>query len=364
MGKRNLYYLVARNRKLNDFQIIRINDKVGNSLEEIDLYTTNYGSALELVHSLQEQGILIGKDIDFFIVSQRHKKEEKHLSFLDLLYNDSAKIREVAEASSKGKIDDSQRCVNDILNHFCWKMKYQPVFYNMVTYDDTCLYPKFVRYFVNQRYGDFYSVKYRDGAWVMKSYPLLRNIMDSFHQFDYSFGRNNHFSLDYVYRDLLEESLIEATSEDYDQNQGNIFDIDDSSFTDEEKMNHTIEVFQELPKGVFYQEGDHIVFNQELFGSYEEDDLELLSSLLGGQLSFYVQMLTFHNYYYQKGLKEARNVSEHEQAISEDLYHISSLLQESPDILEKAFQWSLLYQKYKSRIVGDYGGYQYRKVSS
>lgn len=363
MSKRNLYYLVARNRKMNDFQIIPVNGKVGNSLEEIDLYTTSYGSALELIHSLQEQGILQGKDIDFFIVSQKHKKGEKQLLFLDLLYKDSAKIREVAEASSQGKLDGSLKCVNDILNHFCWKMKYQPVFYNMVTYGDTQLYPKFVRYFVNQRYGDFYGVKYRDGAWVTKSYPLLRNIMDSFHQYDYAFGRSNHFSLDYVYRDLLEESLLEATTDGYNQKQGNIFEIEEASLTNEEKMNQTIEIFKELPTGVFCQEEDHVVFNQELFGNYDEGDLELLSSLLGSRLSFYVQLLTFHNYYYQKGLTEVRDVSEQEQAIEEDLNHISSLL-ESPDVLEKAFRWSLLYQKYKSRIVGDYSGYQYRKKSS
>ena len=98
-----------------------------------------------------------------------------------------------------------------------------------------------------------------------------------------------------------------------------------------------------------------------MFGSYEDDDLEKLSSLLGNTLPLHIQLLSFHTYYYQKGLKEAREVSEQAKQRQDDLYNIYTILQESPDILESAYQWSLLYDKYCNRIVGEKGEYQYIK---
>lgn len=364
MGKKSLYYLISRDRKSNDFQVIPIGNKLGNSLEEIDLYTINFSNASELMKALRSRDILEERDIDLFIVSQKEKNGEKKLKFLDLLFKDSYQIREVALASSKNRIEESSKKINDIFNHFCWKMKFQPMFYNMVVYGDTKLYQKFIKYFANHKYEDFYYAKYRDGGWIQKSYPLIRNIVDSFHQYDYSFGQNEHFALDYVYRELLENSLIEITSTDYNHNQKTIFDLSDQILTSDEKRRYAMNVFQSLPKEVFYQKGNNVVFNDELFGSYEDNDLERLSSLLGNNLPLYIQLLSFHTYYYKKGLKEARDVSEQDRQINDNLFHIYTILEESPDILESAYQWSLLYEKYRNRIVGDKGGYQYIKKNS
>ena len=240
MGKKSLYYLVGRDRKSNDFQIIPIDNKWGNSLEEIDLYTTNFSNASELMKALHARELLEKKDVDLFIVSQKEKNGAKTLSFLDLLFKDSYQIREIAKASSKKQIDQCSKSINDILNHFCWKMKFEPRFYSMVMYGDTPIYSKFVNYFVNHKYDDLYSIKYHDGGWVQRSYPLIRNIVDSFHQYDYSFGKSQHYALDNVYRELLENSLIEVTSEDYDEKQKSIFDITEDSLTKNYQKKYSI----------------------------------------------------------------------------------------------------------------------------
>lgn len=356
MSRKNKYYLVGRYRKNNDFVVIPISGKWGNDLEEIDLYTTNYSNVLELVKALHVQGLIEDADIDFFIVSPK----EKSLSFSDVLYKNSSKIRSIAKASLDGNIEEEDHNINDILNHFCWKMKYQPLFYNMVMYGDTHLYPKFIRYFTNKKYQDVYHVKYQDGGWVKKSYPLLRNIVDSFHQFDYSFGNNDTFALDYIYRNMLEESLMNVTDRNYDEKQSSIFDLTDS-ISDEEKEEYVLHTFKSLPRGVFYQQQNQVVYNEELFGNYDIDDLEKLSFLLGGRLSFLVQILSLHQYYYNEGLKEMRDVSEQEKLIEEDINHIKAMLEESPDLLNQAYQWSVIYDKYKSRIVGEENGYQFVK---
>lgn len=361
MGKKSLYYLVGRNRKSNDFQIVPIDNKYGNSLEEIDLYTTNFSNAFELMKALQSRDMLQEGDVDLFIVSQKEKEGEKTLTFLDLLYKDSYKIRDIALSSSNNKMDESSKSINDILNHFCWKMKFEPMFYNMVIYGNTKLYPKFINYFANHRYEDLYRIKYHEGGWVQKSYPLIRNIVDSFHQYDYSFGNSEHFALDYIYRELLENSLLEVTSDKYDEKQKNIFELPEPSLNKDEKRKYVMDRFQELPKEVFYQKGNNIVFNEELFGSYEDNDLEKLSSLLGNTLPLHIQLLSFHTHYYKKGLKEAKDVAEQSRQIQDDLYNIYTILEESPDILDSAYQWSLLYEKYCNRIVGDKVGYQYIK---
>ena len=106
MSKKSMYYLVARNRKTNDFQIIPIAGKYGNSLEEIDLYTTNYSGIQELIQALYSHQVIDEEDMNFFIVSQGNMNGEKKVSYLDLLFGDSAEIRDIASASSKGEMDE------------------------------------------------------------------------------------------------------------------------------------------------------------------------------------------------------------------------------------------------------------------
>lgn len=362
MSKRILYYLVGRDRKTNDFQVIPIAGKRGNLLEEIDLYTTNYESVWELMKVLKSQNIIKSMDMDFFIVSQKEEKGEKTLSFQDLLFKDSYQIRDIAVASKNHDIESANRKIQDILNHFCHRMKYNPVFYNMVVYGDTHLYPEFVKHFANRRYDDFYKIKYVEGGWPQRSYVLLRNILDSFHQNDYSFGKNDHFELDYVYRELLEDYLLEITEEEYDEKQSSIFDLA-PTVSDEDKVIEIMETFRRIPTGVFLQKGNEVVFNTKLFGEYDEDDQEKLSSLLGGRLSLLVQMNAYHNHYLEEAESAMRDTSKYEQKIELDEKNIYNAIQDSPDILNQAYQWILIYQKYCNRVVGDEfeHGYQRRK---
>ena len=100
---------------------------------------------------------------------------------------------------------------------------------------------------------------------------------------------------------------------------------------------------------------------EELFGKYDEGDLEKLCFLLGGELSLSIQMYNLHRYYYEEGMAKMKDTSRHKMMMEKEENRLHSLLDNSPDLLNQSYHWCLIYQKYCNRIVGEKGGYQYRK---
>ena len=85
MGKNNTYYFIARNKKTNDFNIVDI----GNSLEDIDLYTINFTGNPQLIKDLKSKGKIVDEDVDIYIVLPKKENNEKNLYYMDILYSDS-----------------------------------------------------------------------------------------------------------------------------------------------------------------------------------------------------------------------------------------------------------------------------------
>jgi len=205
--KKNQYFLVERNKRTEQFHIL-VRE---SSLEEIDLYTMKYRNMEELLGGVN----------DCFIVNQENSK----LHIQEVLFQDCKEVIPLANASLQGALENERNMTHPILNIFCKRMKADQDFYNKVVYGKTALYPKFVRYFLDKRFEDSYSVKYMDGCWIQKSYPLLRNVVWSLHHLiDYS-NQNEE-------RLCHKDKLLMMTAEHYHPSQPALFDfIDDEAFS-------------------------------------------------------------------------------------------------------------------------------------
>lgn len=212
---KNRYYLVIRDIFTNQFEII---DHF-NTLEEIDLYTISFPNKYELYEDLKNNNTIhdIGSNIDPFIVCRG-----KDYSIYEVLYYKNREIKEIANSSLTSHLEEEEK-VKVLVNRFCSRMKQDQVFYNKVILGETSIYPKFVNYFLDTRFISNYSSKYKDGGWVFKSYPLLRNIEESMNP-TISNKKN---------RELLKDKLLMMTSKNYNKEQYLLFDfIDDKSFNE------------------------------------------------------------------------------------------------------------------------------------
>ena len=138
MGREILYYLVARNKMDNSVSVIPVNGQDGNSLETIDLFTTNYNNDVELSLYLLEQG-LITDPVDLFIINKNNGKVE----IQEVVYSSEKQLRSIAEDSSKKMIVHSVAEIDSLLDDFATRMEEDTAFYNMVMYDNTNIYGKY-----------------------------------------------------------------------------------------------------------------------------------------------------------------------------------------------------------------------------
>ena len=144
--KKNQYFLVVRNHQNSWLQILPVNNSWGSSLEEIDLETIRYKDSKDLLKHYN----LFLEDVDLFIISQ----ENSILHIQEVLFQEDKEVSYLANASLKGTLEKERNITHPLLNNFCRKMKENQIFYDKVIYEETALYPKFVRYFLEKRMQD------------------------------------------------------------------------------------------------------------------------------------------------------------------------------------------------------------------
>jgi len=224
MGRRNRYFLVAREKETNIFDIVPVTDGYGSSLEEIDLFTTHFDSEKSLIQALKIDGKVKSDSLDLFITHQSGTKGNEKMFSQEVLYSDNQRICPIAKASYRGNIEDEKDDIRSIFREFCTKMMHDQSFFNMVLFGHTNLYSKFITNFMDKRFLDSFSVQYKNGGWILKSYPTIRGMLESF-----SFYQRDPYGEEFKeknrYRQLLEEELLTVTKNDYNPNQINFFDL-------------------------------------------------------------------------------------------------------------------------------------------
>ncbi len=348
MRKKN-YYLVARNRDTNDFKILKVYGERGNSLERIDYATSKYTSYEELIDLLYSRERIDSKNYDLFIA---YKGNNKEMKYLELIYNSKndrvADLKSALINSSNGdmkKSPDAKR----IVDKFCQKMEYNDLFYHFIMNGNTNLYKKFIKYFEKTpTFGldedstihskPMYSVKYADGAWVMDSYLLIRNIVEAFNRFDQFTEKENrdYLNENVPYRKMINNRLMRETSKDFVEGQMNIFDYieQEQMISEEDRLIEVMSTIDSIDIDTFIKEKNKIVLNEEKFASLDEIDLLKLKTLIRGKLLEYIYEYCSNKYDIELGQRAG---------LSKD--KIIDYLRRSKN-LDNAYNWCLIYNKY------------------
>lgn len=218
MGKRNLYYLMARNRENNEIVNVSFKNKINSKLENIDIYTSSFLSSKQLALELYIEGFINDSNVDLFIANVKGNE----VFYQEVLYANKATIQRLANSSLSNKIDTDLS--KSVIAGFCNKMNNNREFDYYVKYNKTNLYRKFIDYFLDGKKLSVTDIMYRDGGWVVNNYHTLRNIYSTYDMF-------NEYSLDDSYKELLIErnsvknQIIEKCEPETKYYDGSLFDF-------------------------------------------------------------------------------------------------------------------------------------------
>lgn len=346
MGKVNLYYLIARNKRDNTITTIPVNGSDCGSLEDIDLFTMNYKNEVELSYYLLEKGFISTLPVDLFIVNQ----SKGDIFTQEVVYSYASEIRSITENSKNNKIESSIDDIDIILDSFSYKMKYNKKFYEMIVCTDTNIYPSFIDFYVNNNdiENPLYHAKYQKNSFPRKSYKLIRNIVEANHRFEtyrytgYNINRNE------FYRKLLKDKLISITDKNYISNQLSLLDSYDDDMADDDKIFEILGIFDRVPRKDFSSENGELIINKGEFSTCSSSDYKKLEGLLGEELLMLLYRLSRSNELFQ--IEVADNTRS----------EIMRVLSNDKMALEMAYQWCSIYNKYRD-VYGDVDGYQYKK---
>ena len=398
MGAAKRYYLVIRDKTSNDYNIINICDRNGNSnrvnrLEVIDDLTMNYRNRVEFIGDLLEQGYIKNGNVDLFIVSPNNKGT--YLDYYEVVYDShnkrDEKLKSIIDATLNKNIVKEEENIKYILDRFAELMCYDDEFNNIISFKYSNVPNKYINYFNGKRgLRPFYQAKYKDGEWALSSYSLIRNIVDIIDRFDsykrmstepfeenldyyknVTSGRrkiskyllndiyNKYFANNQDDRLKLKSDLLLKTDKNYVEGQMTFDDylkqlefddgVDDSNNkTDiDTKIAIVMDAFSKLPRKVFSTTEDNkIIINKNMFLIYKnENDKETLANLLPSDLLFDLE-----NYIvninklrlYSPRIYDTENLSREVKHYESKIYN---RLINNIDELNNAYSWCLLYNK-------------------
>ena len=345
MNKGNIYYLIARNKKDNTVNVIPINNCEGNKLENIDLYTINFNNEEELSMDLLSRGLITSIPVDLFIANQT----KGVVNIQEVIYSYAKEIRSIAENSCNSCIDKSHEEIDTILDSFASMMEHNTSFYNTVMFTDTNIYRKYIDYFEGENLSGTvkYNIKYKGNSWGRKSYKLIRNIVETINRFRNYKLSNHKMNKNKFYRSMLMSKLIELTDKNFVPNQMGLldsFDLDDDT-----KLLEIISTFDRVDIDDFLLDKDQISINYSNFNNVLEEDKIKLNMLLPKEFISLLYKMSRANNSFQTELYEAFRDS------------IVNMLDNDTNLLNAAYDWISLYNKYKNSEFGDVDGFQYRK---
>lgn len=424
MGVAKRYYLVIRDRESNEYNIINIRDRNGNShrankLEVIDDLTTNYEDRYEFINDLLEQKYINNANVDLFIVSPNNKGD--YLDYYELVFGSNYKIdgklKKIIDASLDRNIIKEGDNIKYILDRFAELMCYDDEFNNIVMFKYSNVANKYVNYFKGRRgLKPFYQAKFKDGEWALNSYSLIRNIVDILDRFkqykntnkemfeeNLSYYKRNtpgrrHIS-NYLFEDIhdiyfngeqedrleLKGDLLRKTDKHFIEGQLSFDDYllslefddevidninnDEINVDFDTKIAVVMDVFRKLPKKTFsVLEDKSIIFNTNMFLIYKnENDKNILSTLIPGDLLKDIDRLIVNQSklrMYSSRIYETENLSKEVEHYSSKIYN---RLSNNIDELNNAYSWCLLYNKCMDddieyrRKLGEDNGKQYDK---
>ena len=367
----------------------------GNSLAQIDLFTSQFVHEEEMKRRLFEQGRISSMDDNVFIVYQ---DKQHRLSYYDLVFNrgindDTKKLREVAKSYlAKGEVShlDGLR----IIRSFVDNVNVNSGFRSFVYSGCTGIYDKFLKAILGGNYSSF-SRQLSDNkvGWATHSYSLLRNLVEAKNRYQ----KLSMLSADAVnnakkirdYQSALRETakddliLITDGASSYGQmslfsfmappkvvpepvklskKKGKIELLHDDYVDRNEKVRYVLSTIHKLQGRVFSRERGQ-KFDVRVFPNIEipEEDIRAFNGLIDSSTKTYIS--EYLGYLSTK--RENDKVGYYSYALSENMSSVWDTIcrrVHRRDVLDGAYAWSKLYNRYvEANQKGDSYGKVYQK---
>ncbi len=337
------YYLVARDIKTNDYNLIRGFD----TLEQVDLYTTSSHNSKDLGKKIWRGGIIPNQELDFFIVKERSNKEA--VKTMDVLYSDSKEIRNIA----LNKDSDS---VDNLLQHFYQKLTTSKGFYDLVERStnisklyDTCLPTK-----------DYIEIKTKDKNGNYVEYPAFRKMVEAFSR--YQDKKKNKIDLNRVLlnRLILERSMLEKLNNN--ENQISVFELmDPIDYIDcetkyDDKLIEIMDFIDRLPEGFIYIKKGQAHISNNIYTMNE--DLDKLDSLLDREFGYILNDYISNKNSLDKTI-DKQEINELKQMIKNAKLRLIEILSSNQKVSNDTYRLMNIVSENQSKLLGD--NYEYRR---
>lgn len=330
MGKALQFGLVARNRKTNEFEIVKINGKRLLPQEDIDLFTIQFDNPEELSKAINKDG-----DIDYYLAAVQKRNQKTTIKTNEVVYSNCSNLLKIANDSKEKRIQNSEDDIMALLNLFCRQMSYNYNYYKLVMDGRTDIYDKLARLFYFSRYHTSQELKRQEGSWLIRSYNLARNILESITN---EHAKNIELS-DQAYRRINEDRVLEQVDPSYNEDQLTVFDI----FPDE-RDDKSKDIFDII--NTFSNLSIELIKDQTFIDTLPEEFRETIVTLVKNRTYNEEQSYKYSPMY-------SKNI--------ELSYKYLNELLKQKEMFTKALNWCKVYNDSRDKDSGDVNGYSYTK---
>lgn len=402
--KKIQYKLVCQNKTTGDVREISINpedfdDEFGavvckhGDLASIDLFTTQFVNEESLKKYLTDKGKMFSNDDDIFIAYQ---DKDSTIHYYDVIYNRLGdnfihSLRNIGlRLLATGEVLNEEGSF--IVSKFKSIFDISKDFKDFVLSGENGLYDQFLKVLVRDSQDNFFrTLSNNNISWVTQSYPLLRNLVgvrDRYQRLSLMYPNvidASKKTRDYQkrLRDVAFDDLLMITDPTTGCGQISLFSMFEKDVPEEpklgkrkpkatalydpsigykDKVRYVLETISSLPNGVFYHikdQGYH--FNEKVFSEdmeISEEDKRALDGFMSGSLKRYISEYTR----YLAIRRENDSNGIYSYALNEEMANLWPTICRNvrkADNLEGAFQWSMLYNRYREC---DQKGDSYGKV--
>lgn len=404
------YYLIARDRKSNSFNIVNIkekwylNDENNNThiacrLEEIDLVTSQFFSRSQLADRLYKIGVIDNTDVDIFIACKKVKDGKEYIRFDEVIYNPyrnrrMANFRDVAFNFLRDRSINTNESENEIYDELIMTLYAASDLFSIVMEGGSSLSKSFVNKLRDiLKYEEVpLDLKY-DKYFRASDYRSFRNIVETLNRFELisrcsredrwlanqAFVEENESDRmaivdklalilkrsispeQMVISSFADESVRSATKEivkskrkeletDFLQFQKPV--VVNEHVSQKEKKSVINQVLDKLSLKAFKRSGNNYSVNYDLF-SYPlfEEEKRQLDTLLTGNLPKYIANYTLHHHRYLEAQKcgiSDSEILEFRSIMSRDMASINARLKRSKCV-DDTYRWCVIYDECMKR---------------
>ena len=400
------YYLVGRDKDTNEFEIISLKEnwylsekqnpifKRRNSLAAIDLVTTKFSSASQMLKRMHENGYIKTPNMDLFIAKKQKRNNKEYIIFYEVIYNPEGKkrledLRQIAHSFINGDKKSPKELIDKVFNKLISKANSSQEFRNMLTCETTNVPKRLTDNF--WKGSQNYSIKYQN-INAFENYSTIRNIIEALNRYDYletlpgnTFNNNiDYLNVNGSSRKKIEPKLLEVLDKEYIPGQLNLTDYvsnekpnpeelaeqsidknkNESSFPEKfilpevpnislaKKIEDIFHTFLDLPFGFLSFKDNKPKINYSFFSSEKEIsslETEALKHLLPSSLFHNLIIYTAHKNEYQKAFLNFSNTNLLEEEIRNDEKTLYKTLKKNKDI-DRIYLWTLIYKNYLAKL--------------